>query len=747
MSSGAVAAVMALAVASAAVAEETSDALDSVTVTARRRAENAQSVPIPIATIGAQSLEKSGQFRLEHLNQKLPSTNVQFSNPRQTSIAVRGLGNNPANDALESSVGVYLDDVYLGRPGMANLDLVDIDQVALLRGPQGTLFGKNTTAGVLNIRTQEPSQTPEGRAEVSGGSHDYYQARAALSGPISDSWSGRLSAAKTSKGGYLNDVTDGRDLNGSNRHGFRGQLLYKPGGIFDLRLIGDYNEEDSDCCASVLYSLGPDNGEALFARVAAAGGQVVFDPDYRTVTLNSWQHMDVRQGGGSAQASWKLGDYTLTSVSAYRSWWFTPTNDSDGSSAEALINAGQHVDDEQWSQEIRLSSPSGETIEYVMGLFYFYQKQDNLLYFQYGPAAAQYTGSPALVNAYSQTHQYLKTDSVSVFGQGTWRATDRLSFTAGLRETFEDKSTLIHRDAPTGLPGAQNVFPLYDSGKLRLSDNTLSALGSASYSFTGTLLGYASVSRGAKSGGINPQVPGAGLGTDSLYIDAETVVDYELGIKSTLFDRRLVLNTNLFWTDVKDYHATQLEQTAPGVYIQTLSNIGKVRTRGVETEVTARPIEGLTVALAASFNDALYKEYQNAPCSAEATAAGLKVCDLTGQRLVGAPRWIVNPSVVFEQALFGDLSGYAVTDYAWRSGFYGSADNSKYSLIDSYGIANLRLGISRPVGDNSWDFSLFLDNAFDKRYVVGGVSSSSFGTYSMQPGQPRTVGATLRVEF
>src|SRR6186713_18205 len=143
--------------------------LDSVTVTARRRAENAQTVPIPISAIGAASLEKSGQFRLEQLNQKLPSTNVQFSNPRQTSIAVRGLGNNPANDALESSVGVYLDDVYLGRPGMANLDLVDIEQIALLRGPQGTLFGKNTTAGVLNISTREPTFEPSAQFESSVG--------------------------------------------------------------------------------------------------------------------------------------------------------------------------------------------------------------------------------------------------------------------------------------------------------------------------------------------------------------------------------------------------------------------------------------------------------------------------------------------------------------------------------------------------------------------------------------------------
>src|SRR6202011_664152 len=170
--------------------------LEDVVVTARRRAENAQDVPIPITAITGNSLEESGQYRLEDLNERLPSLNAQFANPRQTSIAVRGLGNNPANDGLESSVGVYLDDVYLGRPGMANQDFVDIDQVSLLRGPQGTLFGKNTTAGVLNITTRAPSFTPEGTVEASGGNYGYYQVRGTLSGPLADdTLAGRLSYA------------------------------------------------------------------------------------------------------------------------------------------------------------------------------------------------------------------------------------------------------------------------------------------------------------------------------------------------------------------------------------------------------------------------------------------------------------------------------------------------------------------------------------------------------------------------
>src|SRR5215471_19290819 len=176
-----------LSAASAAYAVEepaTADQIDSVTVSARRRDENSQTVPIPISVLAGEALERAGQFRLEELNQRLPSTNVQFGNPRQTSVAVRGLGNNPANDALESSVGVFLDNVYLGRPGMANVDLFDLEQVALLRGPQGTLFGKNTTAGVLNLQSRLPVFQPEYKLETSGGDYGYYQVRGAASGPL-----------------------------------------------------------------------------------------------------------------------------------------------------------------------------------------------------------------------------------------------------------------------------------------------------------------------------------------------------------------------------------------------------------------------------------------------------------------------------------------------------------------------------------------------------------------------------------
>jgi iron complex outermembrane receptor protein len=725
------------------------DQIESVTVSARRREENAQSVPIPIAVLSGDTLERSGQFRLEELNQHLPSTNVQFGNPRQTSVAVRGLGNNPANDALESSVGVYLDNVYLGRPGMANLDLIDLDQVALLRGPQGTLFGKNTTAGVLNLQTQLPTFEPEYKLETSGGDYGYYQVRGAASGAlIGNELAGRISVARSHKDGFVDDIIDGRELNGYLRDGVRGQLLYKPSETFSLRVIGDYNREDSDCCASALYSPGPNDGTVYLNFVRNAGGTVVLDPDFRTVTLNSRQHMSVNQGGGSAEANWQLGEYKLTSISAYRNWRFVPTNDGDNMNLDAISNAGQAVNDEQWSQELRLASPVGRTFEYVAGLYYFYQHQNNEQYTYYGPDAGKFTGRPAFDNGTTIVSQFLGTNSIAAFTQATWNATDRLSFTGGVRETYEDKSTRFHRNDPIGSPGFQAAFPVYESGRLTRHDANTSALISSSFRFSDGILGYASVARGAKAGGINPTVPTGGLTTESLYVDAEKATDYELGIKSTSFDRRVQLNANLFLADVSDYQSTQLAEVSTGVFVQVLSNIGKVRSRGVELELQTIPLQGLRFSLNGSYNDAVYRSYANAPCSAEKLAAGFKVCDLTGGQVVGAPKWIVSSGLDYEHPVSNGLQAFGGVGYSWRSSFFGSADNSELARVKAYGLLNLRAGVTGDWGTNRWTASVWATNLTDEIYTMGGLSPAPATLqYGQFPGSPRAIGATLRLDF
>jgi iron complex outermembrane receptor protein len=198
---------------------------------------------------------------------------------------------------------------------------------------------------------------------------------------------------------------------------------------------------------------------------------------------------------------------------------------------------------------------------------------------------------------------------------------------------------------------------------------------------------------------------------------------------------------------VKNYQASLLDETTPGVFVQTLSNIGGVRTRGVETEINAKPTDWLGFDFNASYNNAVYTSYTNAPCSAESALSGAVVCNLTGQTVVGAPKWVVNPDVSLNHPFGAGVTGYALAGYAWRSAFFGTADNSEYGVIKAYGLANFRVGVRGDLRSSRWDVSVWADNAFNKRYLVGGVSGASFGAYSLFPGNPRFFGATFRVEF
>lgn len=670
-------------------------ALGKVTVTARRREEDSQKVPTPITVLGGETLEAQRISRVQDLQQVLPSVNVAYIHARQSSVAVRGIGNNPASDGLEGSAGIYLDNVYLGRPGMAVFDLLDIEQLELLRGPQGTLFGKNTTAGVLNISTRAPTFTAERTVEVSGGQDGYFQGRGTVSGPLGETLAGRLSAYRTRDDGYIKNIHDDNYLNGGERQGARGQLLFEPNEDFSLRWIADYNEEDSSNGSMVVYGAA----ERFWQRAALVGASPLRDPQRRKVNINGRQHVSVHQGGSSLEANWNLaGGYRLTSISAYRYWHFTPANDEQ-LNVSAINDTGVEVHDRQFSQEIRLASPTGGAFDYVVGAYAFRQNLGNKTFTSYGPLADLYllgANLGALNDTYSKANGKIETDSFALFAQGTWHLSERLDFTAGLRGTYEEKNAKVERFAPLGGAAVGGVgaavrngqLGAYDSGDLSQYNFAPSALLSLSYQFSDDLLGYASLSHGEKSGGVNLAVGSApSAGADSLLVGPERANDAELGLKSTLFDRRLLLNANLFWTGIHGYQATTLYQ-APGStqLVQVLANAGSVRSRGLEFEATALPLRGLTLNFNGSYNDVTYLSFKDAPCPAEvSTRPGApSSCDLSGQRVVGASKWIANLNGEYQWRLDDRFQPYVSASYAYRSAAEGTLDNSDLSKIDGY---------------------------------------------------------------
>lgn len=731
--------------------------LGTVTVTTRRREESSQDVPTPMSVVSGQNLETQRVYRIQDLQQLVPSVNVAYMHARQSSVSIRGLGNNPASDGLEGSVGLYIDNVYLGRPGMAVFDLMDIEQLEVLRGPQGTLFGKNTTAGVINISTRAPSFTPERSIETSVGEDGYFQTKGTISGPLNDQLAGRFSAYRTRSDGDIKNEYDGHDLNGGSREGFRAQLLFKPNEDFNLRWIGDYNEEDSSAGTRVLYNTGPTiNGVNLYESRASAAGATLVNGRHRKVNLDNDQHVTVHQGGTSVEANWTLpSDFTLTSVSSYRFWNFTPRND-DGLNVPASYNAGVSVEDKQYSQEFRLASPKGEFFDYVVGAYYFGSDLDNKSFAYYGPQADIWNGTPAgaLANVTSVGNGHIQTDSFALFAQGTWHLSERLDFTAGVRGTYEEKNASVSRNAPLGgvaVAGAaanarRGRAGAYDSGDLNQYSSSPSGLLNLSYRITDDVLGYATLSHGEKSGGVNLAVGSAPTaGADSLLIGTERANNAELGFKSTLWDRRLQLNANVFWTQVNAYQTNAYDAANR---VQYLTNAGSVRSRGIEFESTVVPLRGLTLNFNGSYNDVSYLSYKDAPCPPEVSQApgAPASCDLSGHQVVGASKWIGNANGEYKWNLANGFEPYVTGSYAFRSKAVGTVEDSDYGQIPSYAVVNFSTGLRGDFNQGQWDVSLWLKNAFDKTYYTT-LWTGGNGGYEGLLGTPRTLGVTGRYDF
>ena len=744
--------------------------LEEVVVNARKRAENSQDVPISIVALSGEQLERSHAYLASDIVQTVPNMQLQFINPRQTAFSVRGIGNNPATEGLETSVGLYLDGVYLSRPGMLTSDLSDIEQIAVLRGPQGTLFGKNTTAGALSITTRKPEKTFKGSAEISGGTFGLEQERVSVTGPITSTLSGRVSAFHTGRDGTI-DGANGADLNNLNKTGGRAQLYFEPSDTFNVRVITDYTHQQEDSGAQVLVGPGltlangavrPNN---IYVRGARFGYVPEFDPFDREVNISQRQAMETTNKGASAEANWTLGEYTLTSVTAWRNWEFLPTNDLDYLPLDIQHTGGANIFNRQTSQEFRIASPTNRAIDYVAGTYLYWQRleTETIPGASFGSDAAAFFSQPnlilpsyALEGLTSFTRADANTDSYAIFGQATWHIADAWSLTAGARSNWDDKEAFVTRTRSGGVALAPNdpLFAAITAARNQLappaatahnrdSDNTVSGLLSLSYKPVDDVLFYTSLARGVKSGGLNTSI--TPVGVDPV-VKPEVAKNAELGVKSTLLDRKLQLNVALFWADIDNYQTTIRD---PVLLASYLANAESVRTRGVELEAAWAAFEGLKLSTALGYNDATYRSFRNSPCGTE-WAGIAALCDLSGKQVSGAPRWSGTLRSEYTHGLGSrGLLGYGGLEYTFKSSSYYTSDDSVNSLIGSYGLVNLQLGVRSDSG--RWEAGLWARNLLDKNYFTalnapaGGVFGTGYVVGTV--GDPRTFGATLKLSF
>ncbi|MCE7795388.1 TonB-dependent receptor [Sphingobium sufflavum] len=724
-----------------------------ITVTARRQEENAQDVPIALSVIGGASLERTGGFTLSDIQVRTPSFSAYNSNPRNSSVSVRGIGISSASDGLDTSVGVYIDNVYLGRPGMALADLIDVEQLEVLRGPQGTLFGRNNSAGVLNITTRKPEFTFGGSAELQLGNYGYHQERISLTGPILDDvLAFRVTGFNTHRNGVLPNIKTGIAGNSIGRSGFRAQLLFKPTPNLSIRLIGDYSQEDDTCCVSATKLVLPASLSATTGRTLAtlAGLGYVPTGNRSDTSNNATQNMITDQKGLSLQADWDFGFATLTSISAWKYWHFDPLQDSDGTPLDIIQVNVATTKTNQYSQELRLASNGKGPFSWQVGGFLFHNRlRDRFILNQFGyDASAFYTNyaRSANPNAAAITiapgSQYLDNvdttvDSFAAFGQANYEIVPGLTLTGGIRYT-KDKRWGKSLTSINGTPNPATSIPFdYD---VTVKNDNVSYLLSAAYKITPDVLVYGSYSTGYKGSGLNLN-SAVSAGTP-LVLQPEKVRNWEAGIKTELFDKRLTFNIAGFWTELTGLQANITPTNGNRSY---LANVGNVRSRGFEVDGTLHVTPQFTLSGSASYNDAIYTSYPNAPCSVGVTGP----CDLTGRPLWQAPKWIANGIADYRIDLGGGKTVYTVGQFSYRSGTFGAADAGPYTRIKGYALANLRVGTT--FQDGKFDLSAWVNNMFDKRYfqnlsTTQIVGASAFA-YAGQLGAPRTWGGTLRVTF
>ena len=743
--------------------------LDVIVVTARKREERSQDVPISIIALSGKQLERSHSYLPSEVVQSIPNMQLQFVNPRQTAFSIRGLGNNPASEGLETSVGLYLDGVYISRPGMLASDLDDIEQITVLRGPQGTLFGRNTTAGALSFSTRKPERTFNSDVELSAGNFGLTQARGSVTGPLGSTLSGRLSAFYTGRDGTVKNINTGSALNNQNKVGARAQIYFEPGDALNLRLIADFGHQQENSVAQVLVNAGLTlaNGSTrpndVLVRTARFGYTPIFDPFARQVNIDQRQAIETTNAGTSLEANWNFAGYRLTSISAWRRWEFFPSNDLDYLPLDIQQTGGSNVWNRQLSQEIRIASPLHRRMDFVAGVFLYGQRLRvaTIPGATYGVDAAKFYSQPTLIlPAYaldgvtSYTRADAATDSDAAFGQIAWHVDDKWDLTGGARSSWDHKVAVVSRRRSGGsvlnpadpyfaaITAARNqLAPSDATADSRSSGNTLSGSLSLSYRSTDALLIYGSLSRGVKAAGVNTSILPAAV---NQVIKPEVVKAIELGVKSSFLNHRLEINGDLFWANIDNYQTTVRDRVLVASY---LANAESARTRGAELEIRWAVLEGLQVDAAVAYDEATYTSFHSAPCGAEWTGIATS-CDLTGRPISGAPSWSGAVQVEYSRGLARNLEGTGGIDYTFRSSSYYSSDDSAYSLIDGYGLVNIHLNMGPP--SQRWQIALWARNVLDKEYFaalssLAGVFGSGYVAGII--GDPRTYGATVRVRF
>jgi iron complex outermembrane receptor protein len=743
--------------------------LVEVVVSSRRRIEKAQDVPIAVSVITGKQAEQTGAFNVNRIKELVPSVQLYSSNPRNTGINIRSLGSpfGLTNDGIDPGVGFYVDGVYYARPAATTLDFIDVEQIEVLRGPQGSLFGKNTTSGAFNITTRKPSFNSGADFEVSYGNYSFLQAKASVTGALSKKIAGRLSFSGTSRDGLIDNVATGRATNTLNNQGIRGQLLYTPTENTNIILAADITTQRPDGYAQVVAGVAPTQ-RAAYRQFSA----IIADLNYQLPSQNAFDRKidqdtpwrsNQDMGGISLNIDTKIGSGTLTSTTAWRFWNWDPSNDRDFTGLQVLAKSQNPTRQTQITQEVRYAGQLTSKISGVAGVFFIDQTSQTDGTEESGNAQWRFAQSstsalwktPGLFEGYGiKTDARIRASSAAVFGQLDWAITDRLHVLPGVRYNFDKKDASYSRTTYGGLQTTDPALlalkkQVYSDQAFDSSTDNTDFSGNITVSFKASdkINAYATYAKSYKPVGVNV----AGLPTDSkgqplldlAVIKPEKVNHYEVGVKTSPF-KNSIFNLTFFQTEIKDFQ-TNVQAAELGVNRGYLANADKVEVKGVELDASFVVSEHLTINGAATYTDAKYVKFTNAPLPLEETGAPVSFKDVSGSALPGASKWAGSlGGELSDQARFFGNAGkvfLAIDSYA-RSEFSSSPSASKYLVVQGYAIFNARVGFRATQGLSVqfWGRNLLNKDYYEQLLPAGGNT----GQYAGVLGDQRTYGVTLK---
>jgi iron complex outermembrane recepter protein len=726
---GAVAACMGGAI--PALADETPQ-LQEIVVTAEKRTENLQEVPIAVTVVSGDAFTKANLSSFASLAAFSPSMTITAGDqPANSAIIVRGVGTFAFSIAAEPSVLVVIDDVAVGYQAQAFTDLVDIDRVEVLNGPQSTLFGKSASAGLVNVTTKAPTDTFTYYGDVMATNDDEERVALSVSGPISDTLSFRVSGSMRYWGGNVNNLNSGGKIDSDQIGAVRGKLQWRPNDNLLATFTLHYSDDHAECCGVPLAYLGP--GAHLFGipaltpAVAIAG--INPGPLNDSVQVNQPPLAYAHEAGFTSHISYDFGGVTLLSITGIDQYYLHDLTDFDTTNANTLqyftpftntqpagsnpsstptqlnggLLQGGRFTVNTFSQEFRLVSNGVRDFNYLLGAYF----SDEDLVRNFGRGFVGNT--KAIANWRGET----KYDNYALFGQSTWTFVPRLSLITGLRFNRE-QSTYSYNDYYRVIS-----FPSFGNPATNV-DNVVTGKAGLQYQITPQMMAFGFFARGYKGVAYDLVTGLSAAEAASFPVKPEKSNDYEVGLRSEWFDRRLILNGTVYDTEYTDFQVQTIIPNILNSFI--LTNIPKVRTRGVELDAIAQITEGLHFNLGYAYTDAYAVNYPVGQCYSGQTlpatcTASPSYQNLDGATLPNAPKNKVSVGLDYQRNIPGlPVDGdFTVTSF-WQSAENFAITRDPGSIQPAYGITNMNLKLT-PQAIPHLSFSIFCNNVFDKHYA------------------------------